>query len=55
MIYYGSESLSSLTTRIWELMPNFIKNVVSYRIKKIKSKYEQPTNIHVDFVRNILA
>ena len=29
MIYYGSESLSSLTTRIWELMPNFIKNVKS--------------------------
>ena len=27
MIYYGSESLSSLTTRIWELMQNLIKNV----------------------------
>ena len=28
-IYYGSEGLSSLATRIWDLMPNFIKNINS--------------------------
>ena len=49
IVHCGSESLLSLAPKIWELVPDSIREVKYYQILKIKLKPGQPISVHFDF------
>ena len=52
-VHYGSESLVSLAPKIWELVPDSIREVKTLSIFKIKLKPGQLISVHVDFAKII--
>ena len=51
-VHYGSKSLISLARKIWELVPDSIREVKT-SISKIKLKPGQPISFHVNFAKII--
>ena len=49
IVYHGSESLSFLAPKLWDLLPNSIKNYASP--KEFKTKI----NTWTEYVRNMLG
>ena len=52
-IHYGSESLVCLAPKIWELVPDSIRQVKTLSIFKNKLKPRQLIKVHVDFAKII--
>ena len=52
---YGTESVSSLAPRIWELIPQLLKGKTEYLNSKLKLKHGIPASAHADCVKNILV
>ena len=46
-VFYGTESLSSLAPKIWELIPQSLKDETEHSQFIIKSKHGLPVNAHV--------
>ena len=54
-MYFGTESISSLAPKIWELIPNDIRSANSLGIFKEKIKFWATENVLADFVKRILV
>ena len=54
-VFYGTESLSSLAPRIWELIPQSLKDETQLSQLKLKLKHGLPANVHAGCVKNILV
>ena len=54
-VYFGTESISSLAPKIWELVPSDIRSANSLEIFKENIKSGQQINVLADFVKRILA
>ena len=54
-VYHYSESLSFLAPRLWDLLPNWIKNSASLKEFKIKINIRHWTAVLVEYARNMLG
>ena len=50
---YRIETISNLGAKIWDLLPEEIKNASSLPVFKSKSRNGFPKNAHANFVRHI--
>ena len=50
-VYLGAETISYLVPKIWELVPNAIKNATSLELLKNNLSFGQQINVLVGFVR----
>ena len=53
-VYFGTESITSLAPKLWELIPSEIKIAKSLNIFKAKKKHGQQINVLVGFVKRML-
>ena len=53
-VYFGTESISSLAPKLWELIPSEIKRAKSLNIFKEKKNLGKQTNFLVGFVKRML-
>ena len=53
-VYFGTESISSLAPKLWELIPSEIKSTKSLNIFKEKINSGQQINVLVGFVKRML-
>ena len=51
-VYFGTESLSSLVPKIWEVIPDFLKNQASFMTFKRNSNAGLE-NVLVDFSKDL--
>ena len=54
-VYFGTESISLLAPKIWELIPSDIRSANSLGIFKEKQSSGQQINVLADFVKRILV
>ena len=54
IVYFGTESITSLAPKLWELIPSEIKSAKSLNIFKVKKKHGQQINVLVGFVKRML-
>ena len=50
-VYLGAETIFYFVLKIWELIPNAIKNATSLELLKNNLSFGQQINVLVDFVR----
>ena len=53
IVHFGIKGLLSVTPKMWQLVPDSIKEKKHYRISKTKLKSGEPESVHVDFAKII--
>ena len=50
-VYSGTETLTFLEARIWEIVPDYIKKVTDLKNLDLKSNYEIQKTIHAGYAK----
>ena len=54
IVYFGTESVSPLVPKLWELIPSEIKSAKSLNIFKAKKNHGKQINVLVGFIKSML-